>query len=138
MSAADTAALRASLRTALAAEHAAVYLLAVLSTRTSPGALADSLREAALLYEHVQMLLRAGGDPEQIQQLQQMADRLAELLKDVLETSDAVDSAVRTMSRSDLHDLHMMLNINSSQGSSLLKLLLDMLRKSFGRLWRKG
>ena len=99
---------------------------------------ADSLREAALLYEHVQMLLRAGGDPEQIQQLQQMADRLAELLKDVLETSDAVDSAVRTMSRSDLHDLHMMLNINSSQGSSLLKLLLDMLRKSFGRLWRKG
>ena len=46
MSAADTAALRASLRTALAAEHAAVYLLAVLSTRTSPGALADSLREA--------------------------------------------------------------------------------------------
>ncbi|WGL53752.1 DUF4439 domain-containing protein [Nocardioides sp. BP30] len=34
----------ARLRTALAAEHAAVYVLAALSTRTSPGALADALR----------------------------------------------------------------------------------------------
>lgn len=36
--------LRTTLRTALAAEHAAVYVLAALSSRTSPGALADALR----------------------------------------------------------------------------------------------
>jgi hypothetical protein len=99
---------------------------------------ADSLREAALLYEHVQMLLRSGGDPEQMEQLQQMADRLGELLKDVLNAADMVDSAVRTMSRSDLRDLHMMLNMDSSQGSSLLKLLLEVLRRAMGRLWGKG
>lgn len=39
-------ALIAALRTALSGEHAAVYLFAALSTRTTPGALADSVREA--------------------------------------------------------------------------------------------
>lgn len=40
------ATLIAALRTALSGEHAAVYLFAALSTRTTPSALADSLREA--------------------------------------------------------------------------------------------
>jgi hypothetical protein len=35
-----------ALRTALAAEHASLYLLAAFSARTSAGALADALREA--------------------------------------------------------------------------------------------
>ncbi|WP_017933977.1 DUF4439 domain-containing protein [Nocardioides sp. Iso805N] len=39
-------ALIAVLRTALSGEHAAVYLFAALSTRTTPGALAGSLRGA--------------------------------------------------------------------------------------------
>lgn len=112
-------------------------LLAEVEMDFEDGVDADALREAALLYEHVQMLLKAGGDAEQMEQLQQMADRLSELLKDVTETTDAVDSAVRKMSRSDLHDLHMMLNIKSSQGGSLLKMLLAMIRRSFGRLWGK-
>jgi hypothetical protein len=38
--------LRAALRSALADEHAAVYLFAALSSRTSPGALADRLHAA--------------------------------------------------------------------------------------------
>lgn len=38
--------LRSALRSALASEHAAIYLLAAFSSRTSPGALADALRES--------------------------------------------------------------------------------------------
>lgn len=91
---------------------------------------ADSLREAALLYEHVQMLLKTGGDFTQMAQLEDIARRLNELLKDVLETSDQMDSPVQNLSRSDVHDLHIMLHIRSSRGDSLLKLLLAMLRKS--------
>lgn len=109
-------------------------LLAEVEADFEEGIDADSLREAALLYEHVQMLLRAGGAQEQMRQLQELAQRLQELLKDVLETSEQIGEAVQNMSRSDLHDLQMMLHIRSSQGNSLLKLLLTVLRRSIGRL----
>jgi von Willebrand factor type A domain len=109
-------------------------LLAEVETDFDEGIDADSLREAALLYEHVQMLLKAGGNPEQVRQLQEMSQRLAELLKDVLETSQEIDTAVQNMSRSDIHDLHMMLHIRSSQGNSLIKMLLAVLRRAVGRL----
>jgi hypothetical protein len=108
-------------------------LLAEVEADFNDGIDADSLREAALLFEHVQMLLKAGGDAEQVRQLEEMAERLSELLKDVLETSEQIDAAVKNMSRGDLHDLHMMLHIRSSQGNSLLKLLLAALRRSVGR-----
>jgi len=39
-----SAGLRSQLRTALASEHAAVYLFAAFISRTSPGSLADALR----------------------------------------------------------------------------------------------
>lgn len=115
-------------------------LLAEVEADFEEGIDADSLREAALLYEHVQMLLRAGGSREQIEQLEELARRLQELLKDVLETSEQIDAAVQNMSRSDLHDLQMMLHIRSSQGNSLLKLLLAVLKRSIGRFItrRKG
>lgn len=97
---------------------------------------ADSLREAALLYEHVQMLLKSGGSEEQLRQLRAMSERLGELLKDVLHTSDSIDSAMNNLTRSDIHDLHMMLGIRSGQhGESMLLLLLKVLRRSFERLF---
>jgi len=99
---------------------------------------ADSLREAALLYEHVQMLLKCGGDPAQMAQLEEMARRLHDLLKDVLEASDQTDSAVRNLSRSDVHDLHVMLHIRSTRGDSLLKLLLAALRTSLRKILRRA
>jgi hypothetical protein len=93
---------------------------------------ADSLREAALLFEHVQMLLKTAGDSEQKQQLQEMADRLNELLKGLLESEQATGSVSLNLSRSDLHDLQMMLGQNSD-GNSILLLLVSILR----RTWKK-
>lgn len=56
-----------ALRTALAAEHASVYLLAAFSARTSAGALADSLREAYDFHRSARDVLSARlaelGDP---------------------------------------------------------------------------
>ncbi len=111
-------------------------LLAEVEADFDTGIDADSLREAALLYEHVQMLLKTGGSQEQIQQLQEMAARLQELLKDVLETSTALDSAINNLSRADVHDLHMMLGMRSAQhGQSILSMLLNVLRRSWQKLF---
>lgn len=100
---------------------------------------ADSLREAALLYEHVQMLLKSSGSEEQIKQLQEIAGRLAELLGDVLETSSTIDSVMNSLSRSDMRDLQMMLGLSSSKtGQSLLALLMRMLRRSVSRMFSRG
>ncbi|MEO5929561.1 MAG: VWA domain-containing protein [Candidatus Kapaibacterium sp.] len=112
-------------------------LLAEVEMDFAEGIDADALREAALLYEHVQMLLKSGGDQEQMAQLQEMANRLNELLKDVMETTDQIDSAAKNLSRSDVHDLHMMLQIQSSRGNSLIKLLLAVLKRSINRLFQK-
>ncbi len=113
-------------------------LLAEVENDFQDGIDADALREAALLYEHVQMLLKSGGEAEQMAQLEDISRRLNELLKDVLETSDQIDSAVQNLSRSDVRDLHMMLHIRSSGGNSLLKMLLAVLRRSVRRLFGEG
>ncbi|MBS1913528.1 MAG: VWA domain-containing protein [Bacteroidetes bacterium] len=116
-------------------------LLAEVEEDFQEGIDADALREAALLYEHVQMLLKSGGSESQMRQLQEMANRLNELLKDVLSASTAIDSATSRLSRTDIHDLHMMLGMRSSQsGQSLLALLLSVLRRSIGRIFgtRRG
>ncbi len=112
-------------------------LLAEVESDFDDGIDADALREAALLYEHVQMLLKSGGDAQQMAQLEDIAQRLNELLKDVLETSDQINSAAQNLSRSDVHDLHMMLHIRSSGGNSLLQLLLAVLRRSVRRIFGK-
>jgi uncharacterized protein with von Willebrand factor type A (vWA) domain len=93
---------------------------------------ADSLREAALLFEHVQMLLQAAGDEGQRQQLQEMADHLHELLKGLIENEKSTGALGINIARSDLHDLQMMLG-KTSGGMSILELLVIVIRKT----WRK-
>ncbi len=91
---------------------------------------ADTLREAALLLEHVRMLLDQGGDPEQLRQLEEIKNRLEQLLGDV--TGQGMDgpSPMNQVSRVDRHDLKMMLRSTQSKGGSALRALLSLLRRA--------
>jgi hypothetical protein len=112
-------------------------IMSEVETDFSEGIDADSLREAALLFEHVQMLLKSAGDTAQKEQLQQIADRLTELLRDLLQSAPTHESFTGSLSRSDLHDLHMMLGKSSGAGASLVELLLAMVRRTWKKMFAK-
>jgi hypothetical protein len=96
---------------------------------------ADSLREAALLYEHVQMLMKETTDPEQMRQLRELSDRLKELLKDLHHQSLAPD-ALMSISRSDIRDLQMMLHLKRSETGEAFSLIIALLRRLLRRIFR--
>lgn len=116
-------------------------LLAEVEEDFDGGVDADTLREAALLYEHVQMLLRSGGDHEQMRQLKELERRLKEMLGGLLGESDqqAATPGVKNMARSDLHDLKMMLRIKGGgSGGSLLDMIVALVRKMWRLIaWKK-
>jgi hypothetical protein len=100
---------------------------------------ADALREAAVLYEHVQLLLEmapAGADERR--ELEELAGRLQSLLRDVTATAERGASALRGISRSDMRDLHMMLHMSASDGDSVLAMLLAILRRAFRSLFARS
>ena len=111
-------------------------LLAEVEADFADGIDADSLREAALLYEHVQMLINTATSPEQVAELEQVADRLRQLMGDTLRNGQIPAGGTRGISRADLHDLHMMLQLQSSRGDSLAKLLLSLLRRVVSKFRR--
>jgi len=94
---------------------------------------ADSLKEAALLYEHVQMLLKTADNAGQRAQLQEVADRLSALLKDLAQTTGDSPSALKGIGRADIHDLQMILHLRSNEGASIAALLMAMLRRLAAR-----
>jgi hypothetical protein len=97
---------------------------------------ADALREAAVLYEHVQLLLEmASAGSGQQRELQQLAGRLQELLKDVLATEQRASSTLRGISRSDMRDLHLMLHMSAGEGDSFLAMLMAVARKVYRALF---
>jgi hypothetical protein len=96
---------------------------------------ADSLREAALLFEHVQMLLKSTNDSEQRRQLEEIAARLNTLLQDLVERAPAGGSIAPGLSRHDVHDLNMMLGKGEGAGESMLAVLIALLRKAFRGLF---
>ena len=110
-------------------------LLAEVEQDFSEGMDADSLREAALLYEHVQMLLKSATDNAQRAQLQALAQRLNELLHDVVKGGEHKHAGLRNITRDDIHDLQMILHMQSKQGGSLADLLLLMLRQILKRFF---
>jgi len=97
---------------------------------------ADTMREAALLYEHVQMLLRETDDPEMTRQLRELEQRLAQMLKSVMENSGTLQGALEKMGRNDLRDLQMMLRMKGD-GTSIIRVLLALLRRAVARLRRR-
>ena len=111
-------------------------LLAEVESDFSEGVDADSLREAALLYEHVQMILNTAASSEHAAELEAIAGRLRQLLGDMIENGEVPAGGARGISRADLHDLHMMLQMQSTRGDSLMKLLLALLRRAVGRFRR--
>lgn len=96
---------------------------------------ADSLKEAALLYEHVQMLLKTADNAEQRAQLQEIADKLNALLKDLAQTTGDSPSALNGINRADIHDLQMILHLRAKGGASVAGLLMAMLRRLADRLF---
>ncbi|MBL0332577.1 MAG: VWA domain-containing protein [Chlorobi bacterium] len=93
---------------------------------------ADALREAALLYEHIQMLLHNAPNPNQKKQLEDMANNLQELLKDVGKTmSNNGSNMVSGVSSNDLRDIQMMLSSskNGGEGFSLFQIILQMMKQ---------
>ncbi len=94
---------------------------------------ADSLREAALLNEHVQMLLRYADNPEHVEQLREIAERLRQLLGEMISSPEGARSLTRGISRDDAHDLQMMLQVQAERNDSFLRLL----RLIFGRIVRR-
>jgi hypothetical protein len=111
-------------------------LLAEVEADFADGLDADSLREAALLYEHVQMLLNSAASADQVAELEQVAERLRQLMGDMLQNGQIPTGGTRGISRADLHDLHMMLQMQSTRGDSLAKLLLAMLRRVVAKFRR--
>jgi hypothetical protein len=98
------------------------------------GADADALREAGVLYEHVQFLLKmAARGSEQHVELEQLARRLEDLLKDVLHPGAMGGTGMRGISRSDLRDIQFMLEMSGARGAGILELILAALRRILGR-----
>lgn len=97
---------------------------------------ADTLREAALLLEHVQMLLDQGGDPEQVRQLEEIKHRLEQLLGTDTGTATPSDkgSPMHDLSSADRHDLKMMLRKGSAKGGSSLRAILRAIRELIRRV----
>lgn len=91
---------------------------------------ADTLREAALLLEHVRMLLDQGGDAEQLRQLEEIKNRLEQLLGDVSGQEVDGQSLMSQVTRVDRHDLKMMLRSTQSQGGSAIRAILAMLHRA--------
>ncbi|MBC8144228.1 MAG: hypothetical protein H7X80_01515 [bacterium] len=95
---------------------------------------ADDLREAAVLYEHVQLLLELAPEgSEQHKQLTELSSRLQDLLKDVLDSegsSSSRGSALRGIARSDMRDLSLMLHTGSGRGGSIIAAFLSMIRRT--------
>jgi hypothetical protein len=97
---------------------------------------ADALREAAVLYEHVQLLLEmAAAGSDQRRDLEELSGRLQELLKDVLATEQRAASTLRGISRSDMRDLHLMLHMSAGEGDSFLALLMAIARRAWNAMW---
>lgn len=94
---------------------------------------ADALREAALLHEHVQMLLDQKGDQEQIRQLNELNSRLQQLIGDVSGPQFDGESPINQMSRVDRHDLKMMMRSTRSNSGSALRALIQFV----GRIIRR-
>lgn len=100
---------------------------------------ADGLREAAVLHEHIQLLLElATPGSDQQHDLQALSARLEELLKDVLAREGGVASSLRGISRADMRDLHLMLHMSAGEGGSIAAMLLAMLRRLFRNLFARG
>lgn len=93
---------------------------------------ADSLREAAVLYEHVQLLLELAPEgSDEKRQLEELASRLEDLLKDVMMPNQASSSQLRGITRSDMRDLNLMLHRGAEGGrGSLLAMLLTIIRRA--------
>lgn len=102
---------------------------------------ADDLREAAVLYEHVQLLLElAPAGSDQQQQLRELASRLEDLLRDVLESESAPkrgSSALRGIARSDMRDLNLMLHHGSGRGASVIAAFIAMIRRALRAMFPK-
>lgn len=112
-------------------------LLAEVESDFTDGIDADSLREAALLYEHVEMLTKQTSDPEQLRQLKELTDRLEELLKDILDKSHA-PSSMLNITRNDIRDLQMMLRMKGpGQSGKRFSLLMALLRKLLSRVFKR-
>ncbi len=105
-------------------------LLAEVEEDFREGIDADSLREAALLYEHIQLLLKMATNEAQREQLSEMERKLSELLEGLIESGqhNPVNS-MQGISRNDLNDLNMMLHTGSGRGNSLIALLLALIKK---------
>lgn len=106
-------------------------LLAEIESDFDGGFDADSLREAALLYEHIQMLLHNSPTPAQKQQLQDMANKLQELLKEVGNTMKGGNSIINGVSSNDLHDIQMMLGSSKygGEGFSLMQIIMQIMKQ---------
>lgn len=90
---------------------------------------AETLKEIALLYEHVAMLLKEG-DTENNAALQTMQSRLSSLLDDFMQSvGRSMGGAAAGIGRDDLRDLSLMLQTRSLGDNSLLAALLSMLRR---------
>lgn len=99
---------------------------------------ADALREAAVLHEHVQLLMEmAPPGSEQRRELEEISKRLEELLRDVLSNESHGGASLRGISRADMRDLHLMLHMSAGEGGSVLALLLAMLRRAFRTLFQR-
>jgi len=97
---------------------------------------ADTLREAALLLEHVQMLLDQGGDAEQLRRLEEVKNRLEQLLNDVSgeQTIRGKVPSTQSVSSTDRHDLKMMMRGGQMQRASVLRALVRLIRETIRRL----
>lgn len=90
---------------------------------------AETLKEIALLYEHVSMLLKEA-DAETNAALQEMQNRLSNLLDDFMQSvGRSLGAAAAGIGRDDLRDLSMMLQSRSLGNNSLLTALLTVLRR---------
>ena len=90
---------------------------------------AETLKEVALLYEHLSMLLEEPVD-ENKASLREMKEKLSNLLDDFVQSiGRSTGSGPSKIGRDDLHDLSMMLQHRSLGDHSLVKALLNLLQQ---------